>query len=125
MGFLFIIAAAFCWALDTLIRYPLIYSGIQAEYIVLIEHLFLCLFFIPVAPKLFRKMKANSFVGWKSFLVIGALGSAVATISFTKAFALMNPSLVIFFQKFQPLVAITMAYFVLGEKFSKEFIILL
>lgn len=124
MGFLFIIGAAFCWALDTLIRYPLTYSGIQAEYIVLIEHLFLCLFFIPVMPRLLKKMKASQFLGWKSFLVIGALGSAIATISFTKAFALINPSLVIFFQKFQPIVAISMAYLVLGEKISKEFILL-
>ncbi len=124
MGFLFIIGAAFCWALDTLIRYPLIYSGIKAEYIVLIEHLFLSLFFIPVLPSLWKKMKENSFLGWKSFLVIGGLGSAIATITFTKAFALLNPSLVIFFQKFQPIVAITMAYIVLGEKITKEFILL-
>lgn len=57
MGFWPIIAAAFCWALDTLIRYPLIYSGIAAEYIVLMEHLLLTLFFLPVLPKLMLKMK--------------------------------------------------------------------
>ncbi len=124
MGFLLIIAAAFCWALDTLIRYPLIYSGIQAEYIVLIEHLFLCLFFLPILPRLMKNLKAHEYQGWKSFLIIGGLGSAVATITFTKAFALINPSLVIFFQKFQPLVAISLAYLVLGERMSKQFILL-
>ncbi len=124
MGLLLIMAAAFCWALDTLIRYPLIYSGIKAEYLVLVEHLFLSLCFIPVLPKLIRKLKENSFDGIKSFLIIGGLGSALATITFTKAFALINPSLVIFFQKFQPIVAISLAYLVLGEKISKEFILL-
>lgn len=124
MGFILIIAAAFCWALDTLIRYPLIYAGISAEYIVLIEHFFLSLFFIPILPRLYKKLRNNSFSGWKSFVVIGVFGSALATISFTKAFALINPSLVIFLQKFQPIVAITLAFVVLREKVSKEFVLL-
>jgi drug/metabolite transporter (DMT)-like permease len=79
---------------------------------------------LPQLKGLFLKWKAHHFEGWKSFLVIGGLGSAVATITFTKAFALINPSLVIFFQKFQPLFAISLAYGVLGEKLSKEFVLL-
>ena len=124
MGLALIMAAAFCWALDTLIRYPLIYAGIEAEYIVLIEHFILSLFFIPIVPGLYIRMRKKSYEGLKSFLIIGGLGSALATITFTKAFALINPSLVIFFQKFQPIVAITLAYLVLGEKISKQFIFL-
>lgn len=57
-------------------------------------------------------------------MVIGVLGSAVATISFTKAFVSINPSLVIVFQKFQPIIAIVLAYAVLGERISREFIFL-
>jgi drug/metabolite transporter (DMT)-like permease len=124
MGFILILGAAFCWAVDTLIRYPLIYSGIQAEYIVWIEHFFLSLIFFPKVLKLGGKLKAQSFQGWKSFVIIGGLGSALATITFTKAFGMMNPNIVILLQKLQPIVAITMAYFVLNEKISKQFVLL-
>jgi drug/metabolite transporter (DMT)-like permease len=56
------------------------------------------------------------------FGIIGGLGSALATLAFTKAFSLLNPSLVILLQKFQPLIAILLAYKILKEPLKKEFI---
>ena len=47
MGFIFIIIASILWALDTLIRYPLLFSGVDAARIVFTEHLFLVLIFVP------------------------------------------------------------------------------
>ena len=58
-----------------------------------------------------------------SFFVIGVLGSALSTLSFTKAFSLLNPSIVIILQKFQPVVAITLSHLFLKEKINKGFIL--
>ncbi len=55
------------------------------------------------------------------FSFIGILGSAVGTLCFTKAFMMINPSLVILMQKLQPVIAISLASFILGEKIQKPF----
>ncbi len=57
------------------------------------------------------------------FIVIGFGGQAIGTLAFTKAFMLINPSLVILLQKLQPIVAISLAHILLGEKIKKEFIL--
>mgnify|MGYP003674696275 CR=1 FL=1 len=121
-GFLLIIAACTLWALDTLIRYPLLYSGPSAQRIVFTEHLLLVLFLLPVAWKsravFWRAQVSHLF--W--FFIIGAIGSAYATLAFTKAFSLINPSLVILLQKLQPVVAISLAHFLLGERIKVSFL---
>lgn len=50
-------------------------------------------------------------------------GQAIGGLAFTKAFMLINPSLVILLQKLQPIVAISLAGVLLGEKIKKEFIL--
>ncbi len=95
---------------------------ISASDLVLTEHLLLVLFFLPFyfsRRSLFWKAKVSHI---SFFIVIGGLGSAMGTLSFTAAFSFLNPSLVILLQKLQPLVAITLAHFVLKEKIKKEFI---
>jgi len=124
MGILYVILGTFLWAADTLIRYPLLYSGVSAAKIVFFEHFFLVLFF---SIFLFRnnkylkllKMSRSTFL---NFTVIGVFGSAIGTLCFTKAFELINPSLVILLQKLQPFIAFTLAHFILGEKLKKDFI---
>lgn len=123
MGLFYILLASFLWAVDTLIRYPLIFGGVSAEKIVLSEHLLLVLIFTPMlikSRKIFWEAKISQIF---SFLVIGGLGSAVATLAFTKAFGLINPSLVILLQKLQPLVAIFWARALLKEPLQKNFLI--
>jgi drug/metabolite transporter (DMT)-like permease len=44
-------------------------------------------------------------------------------LAFTKAFSLINPSVVILLQKLQPVVAISLAYLLLGEKIGKKFLL--
>jgi drug/metabolite transporter (DMT)-like permease len=120
-GLLFIILACVLWAADTLIRYPLLGEGLTAYQIVLSEHLILVLIFSPMlfkARQVFWSLRVSDLF---SFVVIGGLGSALATLAFTQAFLLVNPSLVILLQKLQPLVAILLARILLKESLHKGF----
>ncbi|OUR97052.1 hypothetical protein A9Q84_12025 [Halobacteriovorax marinus] len=120
-GILFILFACLLWAIDTLIRYPLLGGGISAERIVFTEHLILTVIFFPIILKKVKLFWQARVAYVFYFLIIGGLGSAIGTLAFTKAFSLVNPSLVILLQKFQPLIAITLAHFILGEKITKGF----
>lgn len=122
LGGLFIILASTLWALDTLIRYPLL-GSISAERIVFTEHLFLVLMFVPYFWNNFKSFFQLRISTLFYFFVIGVCGSAIATLTFTKAFMLINPSLVILLQKLQPIIAISLASVVLKESMKKEFFI--
>lgn len=120
-GVIFIFTACVLWAIDTLIRYPLLWGGVSAESIVFTEHIILSVIFTYTLYRSRRKFMGLRLKGVFYFFVIGGLGSALGTLAFTKAFAIINPSLVILLQKFQPLVAIGLAYFFLKEKFKIEY----
>jgi drug/metabolite transporter (DMT)-like permease len=123
LGVLFVIIACTLWALDTLIRYPLLYGGFSPDLLVFTEHALLCLVFSPVITSLLKKFWQAKVKEIFYFAMIGGLGSALATLTFTKAFVLINPSLVILLQKFQPLVAIVFARIVLGEQFKRQYFV--
>lgn len=122
LGGLFIILASTLWALDTIIRYPLL-GSVSAERIVFTEHLFLVLMFVPYFWNHFKSFFSLRISTLFYFFVIGVCGSAIATLTFTKAFMLINPSLVILLQKLQPIVAISLASLVLKETIKKEFMV--
>lgn len=122
LGIGLVIAAAFLWAIDTLIRYPLMGEGISAYSIVLYEHIFLSVLFGILFFKSLKKLLTSNYKIILYFIVIGGFGSAIATLAFTRAFSFLNPSLVILLQKFQPIVAILLAAFILKEKVVKQFI---
>lgn len=111
------------WALDTLIRYPLIGDGVSALSIVFYEHLILSVVFITVFFKSLKQIWEAKAAHFFYFFIIGAVGSALATLAFTRAFVFLNPSLVILLQKFQPVVAISLASWVLGERINKQFVL--
>lgn len=121
LGGLFVILAGTFWALDTIIRYPLL-GSVSAERIVFTEHLYLFLIFLPYYIKNVKNFLSYKISALLYFSFIGVLGSGVATLTFTKAFTLINPSLVILLQKFQPIISILLASVFLGEKIKKEFI---
>lgn len=123
MGTFYIILACLCWALDTLWRYPLVQAGLSGLSLVFIEHLFLVICFAPFFIKDFSKIFSTTLTNILSFLVIGAAGSAFATIAFTKAFYFLNPSVVILLQKLQPLVAVSLAFLILKEQITKQFLL--
>lgn len=122
-GILLIILACVFWAMDTLIRYPLVERGINPTTIVFYEHIVLVLIFgwglIPAIKRIGDLRVADIF----SFFVIGGLGSGIATMAFTESFQYLNPSLVILLQKFQPVIAIGLASLILREQIEKNFII--
>lgn len=117
-----VLFATFFWALDTLIRYPLMELGLSSVQIVFTEHIILV--GIMSLWLLIRKRKLWSFArkDWPALLVIGGLGSAVGTLAFTQAFSHMNPTLVILLQKLQPVVAISLAAVVLKERIQARFL---
>lgn len=122
-GTFYVILACLCWAVDTLIRYPLVERGISPITVVLYEHIILVAFFsFGLIPAL-KRVGELKLIDVFSFLVIGGLGSAIATVAFTEAFQFLNPSLVILLQKLQPIVAISLAAIILKEEIQKQFII--
>jgi drug/metabolite transporter (DMT)-like permease len=122
-GTFLVILACLFWGLDTLIRYPLVERGINPVTIVFYEHIALTIIFslglIPAIKRIGELKLADIF----SFIVIGGIGSAVATVSFTEAFQYLNPSLVILLQKLQPLVVIVLSAIILKEQIQKQFLI--
>lgn len=122
LGFSFIVMACALWALDTLIRYPLA-GQMSASSIVFYEHLLLSIIFSIVFFKAFSAFKNIKLNHILAFIIVGMLGSALATLAFTRAFMFLNPSIVIILQKFQPVVAVSLAAFVLKEKVNKYFMV--
>lgn len=120
-GIFLIFSACLLWALDTLIRYPLLFSGLSPWSIVWFEHLLLVLMMLYWVRPLCRRQRWNGSV-LLAFLVVGGLGSAISTVAFTQAFSLINPSVVILIQKLQPLVAVSLAAVLLKERIDRQFL---
>ena len=120
-GIFLIFSACILWALDTLVRYPLLFSGVSPWSIVWFEHLFLVLVMLYWLKPMWRNRTFDKR-SLLAFLVVGGLGSAVSTVAFTNAFSLINPSVVILIQKLQPLVAVTLAAVLLKERVDRGFI---
>jgi drug/metabolite transporter (DMT)-like permease len=121
-GTFFIMLACLTWALDTLIRYPLLNQGYSTLQIVLFEHITLVTVTFPLIWRyrsVFKSMEVKSYLG---LFFIGGIGSALGTLAFTEAFHYLNPTVVILLQKLQPIVAIITAYFFLKERIERHFI---
>ncbi|MBJ7536245.1 DMT family transporter [Marinomonas transparens] len=121
-GTFFIMVACFTWALDTLIRYPLLSAGYSTLQIVLIEHLTLVIFTSPFLWRYRQVFRNLSAVSFGCLFFIGGVGSAIGTLAFTQAFAYLNPTVVILLQKLQPIVAILLAYWFLKERIQGNFV---
>jgi drug/metabolite transporter (DMT)-like permease len=124
MGILFILLACFLWAMDAVIRFPLVDSHLlSSTSIVFWEHFILSFIYLPFLIKNFKDFRSYNSSQLFSFFFIGVIGSGLATWSFTEAFLYLNPSLVILLQKFQPVVAVFLARVILKETFGKEFLL--
>lgn len=120
-GIAFIMIACLFWALDTLFRYPLLGLGYSTVQIVWLEHAFLLVVSILWLSKTKQLRVLTDRRFWPAFIIIGGMGSAIATLAFTKAFSLINPTLVILLQKLQPVIAISLAAIWLKEPITKNF----
>lgn len=85
------------------------------------EHMFIAVFALALLLPRLHELKNLSWREWLSVVFIGFGGSALATVLFTQSFHYLNPTVAILLQKLQPLIAILLAYWVLGERLSKNF----
>src|SRR5260370_31635155 len=106
--------AATMWGLDGLIRKPLAHSTTPST-IVFGEHVVLVALTLPLlVPALLALWRAGPRYLLAGIL-IGAGASAIATILFTEALFHGDFITVVVLQKAQPLVAIVVAWLLLGE----------
>jgi drug/metabolite transporter (DMT)-like permease len=115
-----VFVAAALWATDAPFRVHLT-KELASNFIVLCEHIISCLVAIPILLFNWSDLKKLSGREWLAVVVIGVGGSALAAVAFTESFHYVNPSVSIVLQKIQPLIAIALAYFLLGEKLHKNF----
>jgi drug/metabolite transporter (DMT)-like permease len=115
IGVAAVAVAAALWGTDALLRRPLAHSTEPAT-IVLGEHVVLVAALLPVIaaalPALWRA--GPRFVA--AAVVVGAGSSALATILFTQAFVDGDPVTPVVLQKVQPLIAVSLAAAMLGER---------
>jgi drug/metabolite transporter (DMT)-like permease len=83
---------------------------------VLSEHLVLLLYSVPAVVLGWGVLAGLRASQWVALLIIAWGGSALATLLFTTAFVLGNPTVVILLQKTQPLFAIALAHVLLRER---------
>lgn len=122
-GTILVILACLFWGVDTLIRYPLVERGINPITIVFYEHCILALIFSSGLVLKIKRLGDLKIADVFSFIVIGGVGSAIATVAFTESFRYLNPSLVIILQKLQPIVVIILASLILKEEIQKQFLL--
>lgn len=112
--------AAMFWATDAPFRVHLTHD-LSSSFIVLGEHFFDVLIVLPVLIMNFKEIKTLRLKQWLAVLVIAIGGSALASVAFTQAFHYVNPSVAILLQKLQPLIAISLAYSLLGERLKRNY----
>ncbi len=115
-----IFLAAMLWASDAPFRLHLTQS-LSSNFIVFGEHFFDCIVALPILAFGWRDLKNLSWREWLAVAFIAIFGSALASIFFTDAFHYVNPSVAIVLQKVQPLIAIVLAWAILGEKLHPRF----
>lgn len=121
LGPLLVAIAAILWSTDALYRFPAAH-GTSAVWIVFAEHLLAMSVFIPwILAKGARFAFQLKPSEWILCFVVGAGGSALATILFTASFKHINPSVSILLQKLQPIFVILLAWVFLGERPSRKF----
>lgn len=114
--------AAALWGTDGLLRLPLA-QALPAATVVFWEHLLIVLVLLPFVPRALRALRACGPREWIAVLVIGAGSSAIATTLFTAAFRTGDPITPLVLQKLQPVLAVLAAYFILGERLRRGYLL--
>ena len=115
IGVVAVAVAAGLWGMDALIRRPLAHST-QPATIVLGEHVVLVAVLLPVVFKALPALWRAGPRALAAGIVVGAGSSALATILFTQAFVDGDPVTPVVLQKVQPLIAVSLAAAMLGER---------
>ncbi len=111
----FVAVAAVMWASDAYFRNQLV-RHLTANEIVVAEDALVALFLLPVLLRSWPDVKKLGPRGWVAVIAIAAGAQALATILFTKSFSYGIYSETFVLQQTQPLIAITLAWVVLGER---------
>ena len=118
-GIIWVAVGATLWGTDAVLRRPLTGTLSSAE-IVFFEHVILALVLLPTAIRIWPRRASFTKGQWAALLWIGWGGSALATIFFTQAIKLGNPTAAVFLQKLQPLFAVLAARVWLRESELSE-----
>src|SRR6185437_6355644 len=115
----FVAVAATLWATDAYFRNQLV-SHLSATQIVVAEDALVTLFLLPVLIRSRGELRLLGARGWTAVAIIAAGAQALATLLFTASFSiaaqhqLFAETFVL--QQTQPLIAIVLAWIVLGER---------
>jgi DME family drug/metabolite transporter len=115
----FVAVAATLWASDAYFRNQLV-QHLSATQIVVAEDALITLFLLPLLVRSRHELRALGARGWTAVAIIAAGAQALATILFTASFSiaaqhqLFAETFVL--QQTQPLIAIVLAWIVLGER---------
>ncbi len=112
---LLVALGAAVWGTDTVLRNPLAQT-LPSLLIVFYEHLILSAALIPVLVFTWDRWKRLSGRQWAAVVGIAWGGSAIATLCFTEAVKIGNPTTAVLLQKLQPIFTIALAGPVLGER---------
>jgi drug/metabolite transporter (DMT)-like permease len=120
-GVVLVAVAAAMWGTDPILRKPLSHST-TATTIVFGEHVVLVALTLPLLLPALRALFAAGPRAVAAGIAIGAGASAVATILFTEALFGGDFVTPVVIQKVQPLIAISLAAAVLGERARRGFV---
>jgi DME family drug/metabolite transporter len=112
---LLVAVAATLWASDAYFRNQLI-SHLQPTQIVVAEDALITLFLLPVLVRSRRDLRHLGRRGWLAVAMIAVGAQALATILFTASFSYRIFAETFVLQQTQPLIAIGLAWIVLGER---------
>src|SRR5712692_11964052 len=120
----FVAVAATLWASDAYFRNQLVSPtrspGLSAPQIVVAEDALVTLFLLPILIRNRHELRALGARGWLAVATIAAGAQALATILFTASFSIAAQYRIyaetLVLQQTQPLIAILLAWIVLGER---------
>ena len=115
----FVAVAATLWASDAYFRNQLV-QHLSATQIVVAEDALITLFLLPVLIRSRHELRLLGARGWTAVAIIAAGAQALATILFTASFSIAAQHQLfaetVVLQQTQPLIAIVLAWIVLGER---------
>lgn len=124
-GSLSICLAAMMWGLDGIVLTPQLYN-LNIGFVVFIVH---CIPFLMMNLFLYREYRQLTILSGKDIallVLVAFTGGALGTMAIVRALFLVefrDLSIVVLLQKLQPVFAVTLAYFFLGEKMREKFFI--
>lgn len=114
------VLGAALWGTDALFRRGLALE-LPSPTVVALEHLILTAVTLPILLRRRHELAKLSRKEWVALVIIGVGASATATILFTAAFRYGDPTTPLLLQKLQPLVAVSGASLLLGERLLPRF----